>query len=160
MNVIGGVGGERDKCQITGGVSAYSCADIRQVIARRDDMAPPIAADLCPCADGFAVRTALVACAPSWPRWDRQTDRQTEDGSQHRLLPPTAVSGGIINSSPRQLNGRCIEGYCPEQKPDRPTLTAHSHGPAEREERCKDGGSRAVNPSMFLLSVLSLFFCF
>jgi len=41
-------------------------------------MHPPIAADLRPCADGSAVRTALVAwprrCAPSWHRWDRQTD--------------------------------------------------------------------------------------
>jgi len=36
----------------------------KQVIARRDDMPPPIAADLRPCADGSAVRTALVA----WPR--------------------------------------------------------------------------------------------
>ena len=32
-----------------------------QVIARRDDMPSPIAADLRPCADGSAVRTALVA---------------------------------------------------------------------------------------------------
>ena len=34
----------------------------------------PIAVDLCPCADGCAVHTALVAwlrhCMPSWPRWD------------------------------------------------------------------------------------------
>ena len=64
----------------------------KQVIARRDDMFPPIAADLRPCADGSYVRTALVIwprrCAPSWPRLmtlmtptpggtDRQTDRQT-----------------------------------------------------------------------------------
>ena len=45
-------------------------------------MHPPIAADLRPCADRSAVRTALAAwprrCAPSWPRWDRQTDRQTD----------------------------------------------------------------------------------
>jgi len=33
----------------------------KQVIARRDDMHPPIAADLRPCADGSAVRTSLVA---------------------------------------------------------------------------------------------------
>jgi len=60
----------------------------KQVIARRDDMPAPIAADLRPCADGSAVRTALVAwprrCAPSWPRWDRQTDGRIT----HRLMPP------------------------------------------------------------------------
>jgi len=59
-------------------------------------MHPPIAADLCPCADGSAVRTALVAwprrCAPSWPRWDCQVDRRT-GGSRHLLICPTA--GGI-----------------------------------------------------------------
>jgi len=88
-----GVGGG-GKCQITGGVSAYSCADIRQVIARRDDMAPPIAADLRPCADGFAVRTALVACAPSWPRWDRQTDRQTEGRIAASLIAPYSGQRG------------------------------------------------------------------
>jgi len=45
---------------------------------QRDDMPPPIAADLRPGVDGSAVRTAMVAwpmcCAPTWPRWDRQTD--------------------------------------------------------------------------------------
>ena len=49
----------------------------KQIIARRDDMPPPIAADLRPCADRSAVRTALLAWprrwAPSWIRWDRQT---------------------------------------------------------------------------------------
>jgi len=55
----------------------------KQVIAQRDDnhdMPPPIAADLRPCADGSAVRTSLVAWpSPSWPRWDRQTDKQTDE---------------------------------------------------------------------------------
>jgi len=53
---------------------------------------PPIALDLRPCADGSAVRTALVAwprrCASSWPRHcaprpggtDRQTDGPTDRG--------------------------------------------------------------------------------
>jgi len=61
--------------------AGYHCC-LKQVIARRDDMPPPIAADLRPCADGSAVRTALLAWprrgAPSWPRWDRQTGRQTD----------------------------------------------------------------------------------
>jgi len=67
-----------------------------QVIARRDDLPPPIAADLRPCADGSAVRTALVAsyAVRAAPRPDRQagTDSQI-DGSRHRLMPP--ISGGI-----------------------------------------------------------------
>ena len=53
----------------------------KQVITRRDDMPPPrpIAADLRPCADGSAVRTALVA----WPRraylaWVGPTEGQTD----------------------------------------------------------------------------------
>jgi len=33
----------------------------------------------------------------------------------------------------RQLNGGCIEGYCPGEQPDRPTLVAHSHEPAKQE---------------------------
>ena len=40
--------------------SAYCVIFKTKVIARRDDMPPPIAADLRPCADGSAVRTALV----------------------------------------------------------------------------------------------------
>ena len=33
----------------------------------------------------------------------------------------------------RQLNGGCIEGHCPGEQPDRPTLVAHSHEPAKHE---------------------------
>ena len=72
----------------------------KQIIARRDDMPPPIAADLRPCADGSAVRTAPVAwhrrCTPSWPRrcalsrrrWDQQTDTQTDGRIAEWLNPP------------------------------------------------------------------------
>jgi len=42
-----------------------------------------------------------------------------------------------ISCPPQQLNGGCIEGYC--LPPDRPTLIAHSHGPAEREARYNEG---------------------
>jgi len=45
---------------------------------------PPIPADLSPCTNRCAVRTATVAwprrCAPSWPRWDRQKDGQMDHG--------------------------------------------------------------------------------
>jgi len=46
-----------------------------------------------------------------------------------------SVCGDKISCPPRQLTGGCIEGYCPGQSPGRPTLTAHSHGPAEREAK-------------------------
>ena len=47
----------------------------------------------------------------------------------------------------RQLNGGCIEGYCPGQYHDRPTLAANSQGPAsvKRETRT---GSMAEGPSV------------
>ena len=42
-------------------------------------MPPPIAADLRPCADGSAVRTALVACSAAVAQAQvGQTDRQTD----------------------------------------------------------------------------------
>jgi len=74
------------------------CSMYRQVIARRDDMTPPIAADLRPCTDGSSVRTALVACRAGaayslWRSWSvrlgqlEQTDRRT-DGSRYSLTPP------------------------------------------------------------------------
>jgi len=66
-----------------------------QDTVRRDDMPPPIEADLRPCADGSAVRTALVVwprhCAPSWPRWDWQTDGRIAK------CPPPRTAGGIIS---------------------------------------------------------------
>jgi len=61
-------------------------------------MPPPIAADLRPCADGSAVRTALMACRaaalPVAAYGAAGTDRRT-DRLRYRLMPPTA--GGIIN---------------------------------------------------------------
>ena len=69
--------------------------------ARRDDMPPPIAANLRACLDGSAVRTALVAwprcCAPSWPRWDRQTDGRIE-------VSLNAPYGGGRNKSTPKLS--------------------------------------------------------
>ena len=72
-----------------GGRGAYaSLVYLEQVIARR--VPPPIAADLRPCADGSAVRTALAACrAGVAPRpavgrlgylgqTDGRTDKQTD----------------------------------------------------------------------------------
>ena len=83
-------------CMYCIAVTAGCHCCLKQVIARRDDMPPPIAADLRPCADGSAVRTALVA----WPRrgaprWDRhtETDGRT-DGSLRRLMPSTAGAVG------------------------------------------------------------------
>jgi len=62
-------------------------------------MPAPIAANLRACLDGSAVRTALVAwprcCAPSWPRWDRQTDGRIEVS----LNAP--YGGGRNKSTPR-----------------------------------------------------------
>ena len=52
----------------------------------------PIAADLRPCADGSAVRIALVACS-STAGLDAGTDRRT-DGSRYRLM--RLYSGGVI----------------------------------------------------------------
>jgi len=49
---------------------------------------PPIAADLRPCADRSAVRTALAACS-LWRSWLRRWERQTDE-SQYRLMPSTA----------------------------------------------------------------------
>ena len=41
--------------------STATAALAKQVIARRDDMPPTIAADLRPCANGSVVRTSVVA---------------------------------------------------------------------------------------------------
>ena len=71
-------------------------------------MPPPIAADLRPCADGSAVRTALVAwprrCAPSWPRWDRQTDRQSDGRSDGRIAALPNAPCGLRRGHNNQLN--------------------------------------------------------
>jgi len=59
-------------------------------------MPPPIAADLRPCADGSAVRTALVACSAAVAQAQvGQTDRQT-DGSRHRVM--CRYDGGRMKS--------------------------------------------------------------
>ena len=67
-------------------------------------MPPPIAADLRPCADGSAVRTALVASprlsAPSWPG-PGGTDRRT-DGSRQCLMP-SPYGGGHNNTNRNNL---------------------------------------------------------
>ena len=61
---------QRRDCDLNPGPSAPESSTLTtrlsshvklKVIARRDDMPPPIAADLGPCVDGSAVRTALVA---------------------------------------------------------------------------------------------------
>jgi len=69
---------------------------MQQVVARRDDMPAPIAADLRPCADRSAVRTALMA----WPRrayakWERQTDRRRDVRIAASFNPPP-YGGDII----------------------------------------------------------------
>jgi len=50
----------------------------RQVIMRRDDIPPPIVADLRPCADRSVVHTALAACSCLYHSWFRHWDRQTD----------------------------------------------------------------------------------
>jgi len=87
-------------------------------------MTPPIAVDLRPCADGSAVRTALIAwptrcapgwprhCAPSWPRWDRQTANR----SRHRLMPPlwrghNKSTSMLLHTYSSTLLARCYGRY-------------------------------------------------
>ena len=53
--------------------------------------------------------------------------------SDHTWCLGICVCGDKISCSSRQLNGECLEGYCPGQFADRPTLTAPSHLPAEGE---------------------------
>jgi len=72
------------------------------------------------------------------------TNVRTQMVSRHMGI---CVCGDKIRCPPWQLNGGCIEGYCPGQSPDRPILTTHIHGSAECEVRYKEG-SRAVGPSL------------
>jgi len=67
--------------------------------------------------------------------------------SDHRWCLGICLCGDKVSCPPRQLNGGCIEGYCPGQYHDRPTLAAHSQGPAsvKRETRT---GSMAEGPSV------------
>ena len=62
-NVLGAPGG----CWNSSDTPAFCPSLHQQVTARQDDMPPPppMAADLRPCADWSAVRTALVACRAS-----------------------------------------------------------------------------------------------
>ena len=51
--------------------------------------------------------------------------------SDHTWCLGICMCGDKISCSSRQLNGECLEGYCPGQFADRPTLTTPSHLPAE-----------------------------
>jgi len=82
----------------------YACISGNKLSRGETICPPPIAADLHPCADGSAVRTALVASprlsAPSWPG-PGGTDRRT-DGSRQCLMPPP-YGGGHNNTNRNNL---------------------------------------------------------
>ena len=57
--------------------------------------------------------------------------------SEHTWYLGIRVCRDTISCPPRQLNCGCIEGYWHGQKPDRPTLTAHSHRQASTKRDTK-----------------------